>query len=74
VCKSVLSKRYFEKVLYKDANNIWVLGKNNFDRLEDLSVASDTDKSSCSNFRDYSQKRKPFNTGNKTGLFLLPIE
>jgi hypothetical protein len=25
----------------KDANNIWMLGKNNFDSLEDLLVASD---------------------------------
>jgi hypothetical protein len=39
-------KRFSGKSLFKDANNIWVLGKNNFDKLGLLPVASDTGKSS----------------------------
>jgi hypothetical protein len=44
VCKSVVPKRFSGKTLFKDANNIWVLGKNNLDRWEYLSVAFDTGK------------------------------
>jgi hypothetical protein len=29
---------------FKNANNIWLLGKNNLDKFGDLSVASDTDR------------------------------
>jgi hypothetical protein len=39
----------------KNANNIWMLGKNNFDSFEGLSVASDTGKSSLLQFRIAAQ-------------------
>jgi hypothetical protein len=37
-------QQFFGKNLVKTANNIWVLGKNNFYKQEYLSVASDTGK------------------------------
>jgi hypothetical protein len=46
VYNSVEPKWFSGKSLFKDANNIWVLGKNNFDKLERLPVAFDTDKRS----------------------------
>jgi hypothetical protein len=33
VCDSVVPKRFSGKTLFKLANNIWVLGKNNLDSL-----------------------------------------
>jgi hypothetical protein len=39
----------------KNANNIWMLGKNNFDSFEGLSVVSDTGKSSLLQFRIAAQ-------------------
>jgi hypothetical protein len=33
VYKSVVPKRFSGKTLFKDANDIWVLGKNNFERF-----------------------------------------
>ncbi|MDR0420840.1 MAG: hypothetical protein LBH30_05240, partial [Prevotellaceae bacterium] len=33
VYKSVVPKELFERILFKDANNIWWLGKNNFTSL-----------------------------------------
>jgi hypothetical protein len=34
--KSVFPKELFERILFKAANNIWLLGKNNFDWLGHL--------------------------------------
>jgi hypothetical protein len=50
VYNSIVPKRFSGKFLFKDANDIWVLGENNFDRFEGLLVASCTCKSSTCNF------------------------
>jgi hypothetical protein len=50
ICKSVL-QQFSGKILFKAANNIWVLGKNNLDKQEYLPVTSDTGKYSKLRFR-----------------------
>jgi hypothetical protein len=46
LCKSGVPTRFSGKTLFNAANNIWVLGKNNLDKLGRLLVAFDIGKRS----------------------------